>query len=211
MFTGLIEETGTVQGLRLSGNSAQIRIGAAFAGELAIGESVAVNGVCLSVTHCDRDGFTADMMPVTLRESVLGSLRKGDKVNLERALKLGDRLGGHIVSGHIDGTGRITAIERNQNAVLISVAAEEKILDLMVNKGSVAIDGISLTIAELLDNKFIVSIVPHTYSFTCIRLKRVGDFVNIETDIIGKYLRRLTTGSQQDSCLCEEFLKINGF
>ncbi len=216
MFTGIIEETGTVRHVSLSGNSGRIQIGA----ELVLsgtrpGDSIAVNGVCLTVTTMDTKSFTADVMAETLRRSNLGQLKAGDLVNLERAMPADGRFGGHIVSGHIDGTGTVAALEQEGNATWVYVRTSPAILALIVEKGSIAIDGISLTVAKVGDRDFAVSIIPHTSSHTTLLKKRSGDVVNLENDIVGKYVERLLGWKEQEeprrSRITEEFLRENGF
>jgi riboflavin synthase len=216
MFTGIIEETGTVRHVSLSGNSGRIQIGA----ELVLsgtrpGDSIAVNGVCLTVTTMDTKSFTADVMAETLRRSNLGQLKAGDLVNLERAMPADGRFGGHIVSGHIDGTGTVAALEQEGNATWVYVRTSPDILALIVEKGSIAIDGISLTVAKVGDRDFAVSIIPHTSSHTTLLKKRSGDVVNLENDIVGKYVERLLGRKEQEeprrSRITEEFLRENGF
>ena len=216
MFTGIIEETGTVRHVSLSGNSGRIQIGA----ELVLsgtrpGDSIAVNGVCLTVTTMDTKSFTADVMAETLRRSNLGQLKAGDLVNLERAMPADGRFGGHIVSGHIDGTGTIAALEQEGNATWVYVRTSPDILALIVEKGSIAIDGISLTVAKVGDRDFAVSVIPHTSSHTTLLKKRSGDVVNLENDIVGKYVERLLGRKEQEeprrSRITEEFLRENGF
>ena len=216
MFTGIIEETGTVRHVSLSGNSGRIQIGA----ELVLsgtrpGDSIAVNGVCLTVTTMDTKSFTADVMAETLRRSNLGQLKAGDLVNLERAMPADGRFGGHIVSGHIDGTGTVAALEQEGNATWVYVRTSPAILALIVEKGSIAIDGISLTVAKVGDRDFAVSIIPHTSSHTTLLKKKAGDVVNLENDIVGKYVERLLGRKEQEeprrSRITEEFLRENGF
>ena len=216
MFTGIIEETGTVRHVSLHGNSGSIQIGA----ELVLagtkpGDSIAVNGVCLTVTTLDKKGFTADVMAETLRRSNLGQLKAGDMVNLERAMPADGRFSGHIVSGHIDGTGTIAALEQEGNATWVYIHTSPDILNLIVEKGSIAIDGISLTVAKVGSGDFAVSIIPHTSSHTTLLKKKSGDVVNLENDIVGKYVERLLGQSQSEqhrkSRITEEFLRENGF
>ena len=216
MFTGIIEETGTVRHVALRGNSGSIQIGA----ELVLagtkpGDSIAVNGVCLTVTAIDTKGFTADVMAETLRRSNLGQLKAGDLVNLERAMPADGRFGGHMVSGHIDGTGTIAALEKEGNATWVYIHTSPDILALIVEKGSIAIDGISLTVAKVESEDFAVSIIPHTSSHTTLLKKKAGDVVNLENDIVGKYVQRLLGQSQpaepHRSRITEEFLRENGF
>ncbi|MCR5603508.1 MAG: riboflavin synthase [Lachnospiraceae bacterium] len=192
MFTGIIEELGTIRDLRTAGSSGQIMIGAGKVLEgTEIGDSIAVNGVCLTVTQISSDGFTADVMPETMRRTSLSIVGRGDKVNLERAMAVDGRFGGHIVSGHIDGTGQIRDFKKEGNAVWVTITAGCDILKFIVEKGSIAIDGISLTVAEVTDSYFRVSVIPHTGSETTLLLKHVGDPVNLETDIVGKYVAKL--------------------
>ena len=192
MFTGIVEEVGIVRQVITGSRSGEIAIQArkVLAGT-KIGDSIAVNGVCLTVTGLSSDGFTADVMPETLRRSNLGSLRKGSPVDLERAMAADGRFGGHIVSGHIDGTGRISQMKRDENAVVVTIAAARELLALVVEKGSIAIDGISLTVASVNDTEFSVSIIPHTADETVLLRKTAGDTVNLETDIVGKYVQKL--------------------
>ena len=200
MFTGIIEELGTVKDIGITGNSAQIKLSAEKVLEnTRIGDSIAVNGVCLTVTGITSDGFSADVMPETLKRTSLSIVRRGDKVNLERAMAADGRFGGHIVSGHIDGTGTIRDYKKDGNAVWVTISAPDDILKLVVEKGSIAIDGISLTVASVGKKSFTVSIIPHTISNTTLADKKSGDIVNLETDIIGKYVEKLLmTGSTND-------------
>lgn len=192
MFTGIVEEVGAVQHVLAGNHSGEItiRAGKVLKGTKP-GDSIAVNGVCLTVTRLRSDGFSADVMPETLRRTNLGALRSGDGVDLERAVAADGRFGGHFVSGHIDGTGEITRMRREENAVWIRIRADRALLDLVVEKGSVAVDGVSLTVAEVSDADFGVSIIPHTGEETILLRKRVGDTVNLETDLIGKYVQKL--------------------
>ena len=216
MFTGIVEEVGTVRHVVSGGVSGEIAIRANVVLEnTKIGDSIAVNGVCLTVTSLLADGFTADVMPETLRRSNLGTLRAGDPVDLERAMAADGRFGGHIVSGHIDGTGCITEQRREGNAVWVRIQAPPEIMALIVEKGSVAIDGISLTVAKVGADDFQVSLIPHTGSRTILLGKRPGDEVNLENDIVGKYIQRLlrpeTAKTQEHSGITMEFLAENGF
>ena len=188
MFTGLIEEVGTASEI----SSGKLKINAKTVLEgTKIGDSIAVNGVCLTVTSLFTGGFTADVMQETLRRSNLGKLKNGDKINLERAMAAEGRFGGHIVSGHIDGTGKISRIQKEGIATWFHIECADEILNLIVEKGSIAIDGISLTVAKLDENEFAVSIIPHTASETTLLSKKIGDIVNLENDIVGKYVKRL--------------------
>ena len=189
MFTGLIEEVGTLRAVRRGAHSAVLSIGAeTVLSGLKTGDSVAVNGVCLTVTAQDSGGFTADVMHETLNRSSLGALAPGSPVNLERAMAADSRFGGHIVSGHIDGTGAITQVRRDDNALWYTVEASPALLRYIVEKGSIAMDGISLTVVAVEADRFSVSVIPHTAAVTALGRKRPGDVVNLETDIIGKYV-----------------------
>lgn len=192
MFTGIIEELGSVTELVKGAKSAKLSIQASKVLEgTQIGDSIAVNGVCLTVTAMSEHSFMADVMAETLRRSSLGTLTRGSKVNLERAMAADGRFGGHIVSGHIDGTGTISNLTREDNAVWVTVSADAGLLRYIVEKGSIAIDGISLTVAYVDDSCFKVSIIPHTASETTLLLKKEGDVVNLECDIVGKYVEKL--------------------
>ena len=192
MFTGIIEERGIVRSLSLTGSSGRIGVEAKKVLEgTRIGDSIAVNGVCLTVISLQRDGFTADVMAETVRRSNLGGLHRGERVNLERAMAAGGRFGGHLVSGHIDGTGIIKSCRREENAVWVTVTAGPDLLRLIIEKGSVAIDGVSLTVAAVTDHDFQVSVIPHTGEETTLLNKKQGDVVNLENDVVGKYVERL--------------------
>ena len=192
MFTGIIEELGTVKALSMAGKSGTIAISAKKVLEKTkIGDSIAVNGVCLTVTTLKPDGFTADVMAETIRRSSLGSLNPGSKVNLERAMAADGRFGGHIVSGHIDGTGTITEFRKEENAVWVRIEASAAIMNLIVEKGSICIDGISLTVATVSKTDFQVSVIPHTGEETTLLKKVPGDKVNLENDVVGKYVQKL--------------------
>lgn len=215
MFTGIIEEVGTLRSVRRGAHSAVLTIGASrVLSDLKIGDSVAVNGVCLTATRLLPDGFTADVMHETLNRSALGALGPGSPVNLERAMAAGGRFGGHIVSGHIDGTGTITALRKDDNAVWYTISASQELLRYIVEKGSIAIDGISLTMAEVGESWFSISAIPHTVAVTTLGEKRPGDTVNLENDVIGKYVEKLLRPQPQEtakSSLTLEFLAQHGF
>lgn len=197
MFTGIVEECGTVLGVLKNGVSGSLQIQASTVLEgTKTGDSIAVNGVCLTVTKLTKSSFTADVMAETFRRTNLGSLGKNSLVNLERAMAADGRFGGHIVSGHIDGTGVISRIKEEGNAVWIYISAPKSILNLIVEKGSVAVDGISLTVAAVSDKEFAVSIIPHTRENTALSGKKTGAVVNLENDIIGKYVQKLTGTAQ---------------
>ncbi len=192
MFTGLVEEVGIVESVIKGADSAKIIIKAHKVLEgTKLGDSISTNGVCLTVTTFAQKQFSVDVMAETMRKSNLHLLTPGDLVNLERALKVGDRLGGHFVSGHIDGTGIIKSYEQEDNAVWLTITAETNILRYIVQKGSVAIDGVSLTVAFLDESLFKVSVIPHTKEATTLIRKKVGEYVNLECDMIGKYIERL--------------------
>lgn len=220
MFTGIIEEVGSVTDVRRNSASSALSFSASrIFDDLKLGDSVAVNGVCLTVAALGRDTFSADVMHETLESSCLGELRQGSKVNLERAMPMNGRFGGHIVSGHIDGLGTITKIEKDDNAIWYTIRATEEILRYVVRKGSIAIDGISLTVSRLTDRELSVSIIPHTAEETTLALRQVGDRVNLENDVIGKYVERLLalpSGAAGDctaaaSAITAEFLVENGY
>ncbi len=210
MFTGIIEEIGTVRGIRRGNRSVVLEIGAEKVLEdTKVGDSIATNGVCLTVTALGNSGFTADVMPETMERSNLGSLKPGDRVNLERALCLNARLGGHLVAGHIDGTGRISARVKDENAIWLTIKAAPEILRYVVEKGSVAIDGVSLTVAYVDEAVFKVSVIPHTQEETTLTGKPAGEVVNLENDMIVKYVEKLMKQPQKGLSL--EFLQANGF
>ena len=218
MFTGLVEEIGIVNNISLQGNSGTIAIKASVVTEgTKVGDSIAVNGVCLTVTSLSDDGFTADVMAETVRRSSLGSLKSGDRCNLERAMAADGRFGGHIVSGHIDGTGRVAKVVREENAIWFTIEADKSLLGYIVEKGSVALDGISLTVAAVSNTDFKVSIIPHTQEATTLYLRKPGDIINIETDVIGKYVAKMMgreTGSDTEESggsITMDFLRDNGF
>ena len=220
MFTGIIEEVGTVKHMTTGGISGQLAVKAAKVLEgTRIGDSIAVNGICLTVVTLQPDGFTADVMAETVRRTGLASVRSGDRVNLERAMAADGRFGGHIVSGHIDGTGTIRSRMREENAVWLTVAAAPEILRYIVEKGSIAIDGISLTVASVDEEAFRVSVIPHTGEETTLLERAPGDTVNLETDIIGKYVEKLMRphgsgeagNAGQSAGITLEYLMENGF
>jgi riboflavin synthase len=214
MFTGIVEELGVIRRVLPGARAGKIVIGAKKVLEdVHIGDSIAVNGVCLTVVAASADEFTADVMPETLRKSGLGTLKVGDPVDLERAMAANGRFGGHIVSGHIDGVGRIVEVRPEENAVVVTISAPPEILALIVEKGSIAIDGISLTVAKLAPTTFSVSLIPHTAAQTVLLKKRAGDVVNLENDVVGKYVQKLlgaATGTQA-SGLTLEYLQAHGF
>ena len=188
MFTGLVHCTGTVTALR----DGRLSVDAPLAGELAPGDSVAVNGVCLTAAAVDGASFSADVMQETLRRSALGALAPGARVNLELALRPADRLGGHVVQGHVDGVGRVREVREEGFARVVTVAADGELLRYVVEKGSIAVDGVSLTVSALEDDAFEVSLIPETRERTTLGAVQPGDEVNLEVDVLAKYVERLT-------------------
>ncbi len=216
MFTGLIEEIGILKGIKRSGNSCVLTIQCSRVLEGSkTGDSIAVNGVCLTATSLGSSYFTADAMPETLDRSSLGLMAAGSRVNLERAMPADGRFGGHIVSGHIDGTGTVRSITEDENAVWYQIEAAPALLRYIVEKGSIAIEGISLTVARTDDDTFSVSIIPHTQKETTLQYLAKGDKVNLETDIVGKYIEKLMKPAPETQSLSggltEDFLRENGF
>ena len=218
MFTGLVEEVGTIQNVRRGARSCVLTIGCKKVLEGSqIGDSIAVNGVCRTVTSMGGSYYTADVMAETMNRSSLGQLSTGASVNLERAMPANGRFGGHIVSGHIDGTGTVQSIEPDDNAIWYTIAAKPNLLRYIVEKGSITIDGISLTVAYVDEHCFKVSIIPHTQQVTALHDRGVGDIVNLECDIIGKYVEKLLQPAaaeeetKKESGITEDFLKKYGF
>lgn len=210
MFTGIIEEVGKIKNIQ-GGTNYKLTIGASkILEDIHLGDSIAVNGICLTVISWDNGSFTVDVMRETLERTSLHRLRASSFVNLERALAANGRFGGHIVSGHIDGTGEIINIRRDANAVWYKIKTSEKIMEFIIEKGSIAIDGISLTVAKVDRSAFYVSVIPHTLENTILLSKKPGDIVNLENDIVGKYIKSFTD-KNSNSPLCESFLKSNGF
>ncbi len=222
MFTGIIEEIGKIVSIKNGAKSSVLTInGKLIFEDMHIGDSIAVNGVCLTVTSKTNDTFTADVMAETLRRSSLGSLKVGSYINLERAMAANGRFGGHIVSGHIDGTGEIESFVKEDNAVWVTIKTPEKLLKYIIEKGSIAIDGISLTVAYVDDRCFKVSLIPHTGANTTLLDKKPGDIVNLENDVVGKYVEKLlrygdapasaSPSRASESPLTEDFLAQHGF
>lgn len=223
MFTGIVEEIGAVVSVTQGAKAAKLALqGNLIFEDMHIGDSIAVNGVCLTVTEKTSNTFIVDVMPETLRRSSLGKLSKGSKVNMERAMAANGRFGGHIVSGHIDGTGEIESFIREDNAVWVTVKASPKLLKYIIEKGSIAIDGISLTVAYVDDRCFKVSLIPHTASNTTLLAKKAGDIVNLENDIVGKYIDKFLhfedsraeadgAGEKASGGISVDFLAENGF
>lgn len=200
MFTGIVEEKGIIRSLNINGSSGTIRIESRKVLEgTSIGDSIAVNGICLTVTSMGDGFFTADVMAETVRRSSLGILSQGSEVNLERAMAANGRFGGHIVSGHIDGTGTVRSLVREENAIWVTIETPPEILKYIVHKGSICIDGISLTVASVGSDNFKVSVIPHTGSETTLLSKRPGSPVNLENDIIAKYVERLMNYKEEEN------------
>ena len=221
MFTGIIEEIGTIRQIRKGSVSGSLTIGArTIMEDMKTGDSIAVNGICLTVRERGRESFTVDVMHETFERSSASEFRVGTHVNLERAMAAGGRFGGHIVSGHIDGTGRIVKMWQDENAVWYEIAAPSRLMRYIVEKGSVAVDGVSLTVADVLSGSFLVSAIPHTRAVTTMDERKTGDPVNLENDCIAKYVEKLlgagvakeeTAGEPRGGKLTESFLAENGF
>jgi riboflavin synthase len=210
MFTGIIEEIGKVKSMTRGAQSAKLTIQASKVLEdTKIGDSIATNGVCLTVVRMDDHTFTVDVMPETVRKSSFRRLNSGDLVNLERALPAQGRFDGHIVAGHVDSVGTIKNITTNENAIVIRISTDPNVLKYIINEGSIAVDGISLTVARVYDDGFEVSIIPHTKGETNLHNKKIGDLVNLECDVIGKYVERLLNFKEQSIDM--DFLGKNGF
>lgn len=217
VFTGIVEEVGTIAEIKRGQHSATLGIRAEKVLEdLKIGDSVAVNGICLTVTSVLSNGFTADVMHETLNRSSLSKLSRGSRVNLERAMPANGRFGGHIVSGHVDGVGTIVNIMRDDTAIWYTIKAESSILRYIVEKGSITVDGVSLTVARVGESEFSISAIPHTVSVTVLGQKKTGDIVNLENDIIGKYIEKLLSpktdsDKNEKSGITRELLSQYGF
>ncbi|MCD6179877.1 MAG: riboflavin synthase [Bacteroidales bacterium] len=210
MFTGLIEEIGKISKIAKGINSYQFSIEAKkILSDIKLGDSVATNGACLTVIGRTNSNFTVDIMAETVKLTNFSKIKLGDSVNLERAMRLSDRLGGHLVSGHIDGIGKIGNIKKEDIATIISIEAPKELLNQMLNKGSIAIDGISLTIINVGDTEFQVSIIPHTSQETTLFKKRISDFVNLETDMIGKYIMRFLNIDKKENLTQAKPSKVN--
>ncbi|MBE6332785.1 MAG: riboflavin synthase [Bacteroidales bacterium] len=211
MFTGIIEEIGHVKSLHRGAKSFTLEVEADVVMQgTQVGDSIATNGVCLTVTSLTGHGFTADVMPETVQRTALGELKAGSPVNLERALSLQTRLGGHIVSGHIDGTGRIADRRQDDTALWLTVECDSRLLRYVIEKGSITIQGVSLTVARVDERSFAVSLIPHTQSATTLHAARIGDLVNLENDIIAKYVEKLLGKAPSDESILKK-LAENGF
>lgn len=215
MFTGLVQDVGTVTGLRREGGSVHIALETRLGDELGPGDSLAVSGVCLTVTRCTRRSAVATAIPETLSRTNLGALSVGDRVNLEPALRAGDRMGGHIVQGHVDGAGHVRQARQRGLSLELSLDAPGALLRYVVEKGSIAIDGVSLTVASVSEVGFSVALVPHTLGVTTLEHLRPGDRVNLEVDILAKYVERLLSGHagtpDGGDEMDEEYLRRHGF
>ena len=216
MFTGIVEEVGAIKNIKRGQHSAVLTIHAkTVLEETRIGDSIAVNGICLTVTRLFPDGFSADVMHETLNRSSLAGLTAGSVVNLERAMPANGRFGGHIVAGHVDGVGHIANIRKDDTAVWYTVLAGPEILRYVVEKGSITIDGISLTVAAITEHDFTVSLIPHTRQVTNLGSKKPGSPINIETDVLGKYVEKMLSASPAPGAasggLTRTFLMENGF
>jgi riboflavin synthase len=216
MFTGIIEELGTVKKVVQRGKAMELAIHASkILTDLQLGDSIAVNGVCLTVTEFTKDGFSADVMPETFKSTSLSAIKERTKVNLERAMSANGRFGGHFVTGHVDGTGKIMKKSASENAIYIQISVPPELSHLLVMKGSIAVDGISLTVFGNEENTVTVSIIPHTASETVLGFKSVGDAVNLEFDMLAKYLYSFMNKQQEQAApkkgISEQFLQENGF
>ena len=215
MFTGIVEEMGTIRSIRKGTHSAVLEIQARVVLEdIHVGDSIAVNGVCLTATSFTPSTFTADVMHETLNRSSLAALHPGSRVNLERAMAANGRFGGHIVSGHVDGLGTVLSTQKDDNAIWYTIGASPEVLRYVVEKGSITIDGISLTVAKVDDQSFAISAIPHTVAVTVLQDRKPGDKVNLETDIIGKYVEKLLQPKEipkQTSGITRDFLTKYGF
>ncbi len=207
MFTGIIEELGRIISL-----SSSIKIAAKKVTEdIHIGDSIAVNGICLTVTEFTADTFTVDVMPETVRRTSLNTLKNGSYVHLERAMPANGRFGGHIVSGHIDGTGCVSSLKKDGNAMLLSISAADELLKFIAPKGSVTLDGVSLTVVNVYKGGFTVSLIPHTSSVTTLTEHKTGDIINIEVDVLAKYLEHMINFDKSKSTLDMDLLTRCGF
>lgn len=212
MFTGIIEEVGSLRSLHLGSSTAVLEIEAqkVLAGT-RVGDSIATSGVCLTVTRLTADRFWADAMPETVRRTTLAGLRAGAQLNLERALAMGSRIGGHLVAGHVDGSGTVLSVAREGNATVVSLRASQAVTALSVPQGSIAVDGVSLTIADVSSDRIVVSLIPHTAAVTTLSGLRPGTAVNLETDLIGKYVQPFLSRRSTGESLTWEKLAEAGF
>lgn len=212
MFTGIIEEVGSIDCIQNRVHSAVLHIKAKeILADVKIGDSIAVNGVCLTVTSLSENKFSADIMHETLNRTGLISLKSGSHVNLERAMILNGRFGGHIVAGHIDGVGKVIRTWKDENAIWYNIQTDKSVMKYIVEKGSIAVDGISLTVAEVNEDNFSISAIPHTVESTVLKERAAGMLVNLETDIIGKYIEKFVNVMRKENGISREFLIENGF
>ena len=215
MFTGIVEEMGVLKSIRKGAHSAILEIQAKVVlKDIHLGDSIAVNGVCLTATSFSPTGFTAHVMHETLNRTSLAGLTMGTPVNLERAMAADGRFGGHIVAGHVDGVGKVIRVRRDDTAIWYTIQAKAELMRYIVEKGSITIDGISLTVAEVGESEFSISAIPHTVSQTILKNRREGDLVNLETDIIGKYVEKLVcpkAEQQPKNTITMDFLSKYGF
>ncbi|QGT99607.1 Riboflavin synthase eubacterial/eukaryotic [Candidatus Syntrophocurvum alkaliphilum] len=216
IFTGIIEELGVVKNIVKGANSCKINIQCQeVLSDVKLGDSIAINGVCLTVVEFSKNHFIADVMAETLEKTILKELKSGSQINLERALRLSDRLGGHLVQGHVDGVGTILEKENLDISIIFRIQAPEHVLKYIIPKGSIAIDGISLTVVDVFAESFSVSVIPHTATITTLGQKDTGDKVNLETDIIGRYIERLILNNKGEikdqSKIDLNFLSEHGF
>lgn len=212
MFTGIIEEVGRIGKISIDRGNLKLKIKASkILNDLKVGDSINVNGACQTVIGTDSDSFTVEAVEETLRKTNLGQLKRNDLVNLERSLKLSDRLGGHLVTGHIDCVGKIKSVAKKDGSFLYEFELSEKYLTYLTEKGPVAVDGISLTVVEVKKNSFTVAIIPFTLENTTLGTKKIGDSVNIETDLIGKYVERFLTSKKNKLEISKEWLRDKGW
>jgi riboflavin synthase len=212
MFTGIVEEIGTLRSLRVGEKSAVLDVAATVVPEgAAVGDSILTDGVCLTITGLRLGGFTADVMPETVRRTTLADRRPGDRLNLERALTLQSRLGGHLVSGHIDGVGTVAGVTPEDNALVVEIEAPPAVSDVSVAQGSVAVDGVSLTLVAVEGRRLRVSLIPHTAAATTLGRLAAGMRVNLEADLIAKYVYAFVAGRKPEDGLTWEKLAEAGF
>jgi len=212
VFTGIVEEVGIVRSIRPGATSVVVDVAAStVTDDAAVGDSILTDGVCLTITALRRDGFTADAMPETVRRTTLSERRPGDRLNLERAMTLSSRLGGHLVSGHIDGVGTVTSVTPEDNALVVELEAPEAVTRVTVDQGSVAVDGVSLTVVSIAGDRLRVSLIPHTAAITTLGRLRAGSRVNLEADLIAKYVFAFVSGRKPTDGLTWEKLAEAGF
>lgn len=209
MFTGIIEDIGTIKSIKKNTKSQTMTIQTSILDDVKVGDSIATNGLCLTVTNMTKDTFDVDVMVESMNRSNFHDLKAGSHVNLEKAMRMGDRFGGHMVSGHIDGVGIIKNHKKEENAIWVTIEVPHSLMHYATMKGSIAIDGISLTIADLKEREVLVSIIPHTKDQTTLLKKKVGDKVNLEMDMMVKYVEKLLTNKKET--MTEETLKQYGY